>query len=756
VFEWLARLVLRRPRHILVASALLLAIAAVISAPIGKSLTAGGFQDPSSESAHAARVLTDNFRQGDTQLVLSVSTPEGPNSAPARRAALDAIQKLQDSGYVTGIVSAWTLPPQSAPGLISKDGQSGLIVADLSGDENETQLHAKELMNRLTGARDGATVSAGGAAATNVEMNDQLTRDLLIMESVAFPLSFIALVWIFGGLIAALLPMVVGAVSIIGGLAILRCIALFTNVSIFALNLTAAMSLALAVDYTLLIINRYREERANGLTLDEALVKTVSTAGRTVLFSAVTVGLSLIALLLFPMYFLRSFAYAGIAVVAFSSVAALVLAPAVIALMGDRMDAFDIRRAVRRILRRPEPRTRPVTENFWYRSTKFVMSRPIAIGSSVVVLLLFLGLPFTSLKFGFLDDRVLPTSASSRQLGDQMRLEYRQDAAATITVVLEDPNGISPAGLTKYASRLSQVKNVVSVSAPSALFVDGKRAGQNIDPAGSTDHAAFLSIASDAALFSHQAETQLDALHRVPAPNGTSVLFGGIAQSNRDSVRSIVDKLPAVLAFIAIVVYLLLFLLTGSIILPLKAIMLNMLALTATFGALVWIFQEGHIGGLGTTATGTLVATIPVLLFCVSFGLSMDYEVFLLSRIREAWLPSGRTHAESDEAVALGLARAGRVVTAAAFLMIISFMAMIPAQVSFMRMFGVGLALAIFVDATLVRMVLVPAFMQILGGFNWWAPKPLARWQNRWFGTVHGPIEPSDEVRRVRTPAPEG
>jgi RND superfamily putative drug exporter len=458
----------------------------------------------------------------------------------------------------------------------------------------------------------------------------------------------------------------------------------------------------------------------------------MATAGRTVLFSAMTVALSMVAMVLFPMYFLKSFAYAGIAVVAFAAVAAVVVAPAAIVLLGDRLDAADVRRLLRRMLGRPEPVVKPVEQNFWYRSTKFVIRRSIPIGVALVALLLLLGAPFLGAKWGFPDDRVLPQSQSAREVGDQMRDDFAVDASRNVTVVLPDASGVTPADLGRYAADLSRVPDVTSVSAPDGTFVDGTLAGPPSAATGLNNGSAFLTVASKAPLFSDASESQLDQLRAVDTPGGKPVQLTGVAQVNRDSSIGITDRLPLVLTVIAVITFVLLFLLTGSVVLPLKALVLNVLSLMAAFGALVWIFQEGHLGALGTTPTGTLVANMPVLLFCIAFGLSMDYEVFLVSRIREYWLSSpGRTRADNDEAVARGLARTGRVVTAAALVMSISFAALVAAQVAFMRMFGVGLTLAVAVDATLVRMALVPAFMHVLGRWNWWAPKPLARLHDR-------------------------
>ena len=577
---------------------------------------------------------------------------------------------------------------------------------------------------------------------TYVQVNSQSEKDLLLMESIAIPLSFVVLVWVFGGLMAAALPLAVGGFAILSSMAVLRAITYATDVSIYALNLTVAMSLALAIDYTLLIVSRFRDELADGADRNEALIRTMATAGRTVLFSAMTVALSMVAMVLFPMYFLKSFAYAGIAVVAFAAVAAVVVTPAAIVLLGDRLDSLDVRRLGRRLLRRPEPVRRPVEQMFFYRSTKFVMRHAIAIGVAIIALLLILGAPFLGIKWGFPDDRVLPDSASARQVGDQVRSDFAVDSTTNVTVVIPDLTGVTPDELGRYAAQLSQVPDVSSVSAPGGTFVGGSLVGPASAGTAIKDGSAFFTVGSTAPLFSQASETQLDRLHAVAGPGGQHVQMTGIAQINRDSCEAITSRLPTVLAVIAAITFVLLFLLTGSVVLPLKALLLNVLSLSATFGALVWIFQDGHLGAFGTTATGTLVATVPVLLFCIAFGLSMDYEVFLVSRIREYWLTSGRPGADNDESVALGLARTGRVVTAAALVMSISFAALIAAQVSFMRMFGVGLTLAVLVDATLVRILLVPAFMHVLGRANWWAPKPMVRLHARFGISEAGTPEP--------------
>jgi RND superfamily putative drug exporter len=357
------------------------------------------------------------------------------------------------------------------------------------------------------------------------------------------------------------------------------------------------------------------------------------------------------------------------------------------------------------------------------------MRHALPAGLAVVTLLL-LGAPFLGVRWGFPDDRVLPKTASAHAVGDEMRTEFPDDSAAAVTIVVPDGSGLTQSELDRYTMDLARVPDVSGVS-----------------PIRESGGSAVLTVRSTAALFSDRSEAQLDRLHAVQGPGGRQVLFAGTAQVNRDSVDAITSRLPLVLGLIALIMFVVLFLLTGSVVIPLKALILNMLSLTAAFGSMVWIFQDGHLGGLGTTSTGILVANIPVLLFCIAFGLSMDYEVFLVSRIREFWLKSARTradgtllaphvrsaelapHVRSAESVALGIARTGRVVTAAAIVMSISFAALIAAQVSFMRMFGLGLTLAILADATLVRMVLLPAFMHVMGERNWWSP--------RWMTTLH-------------------
>ncbi len=721
----IARLSIAAPRLVIAIAGLIMIGTAIFGVPAATDLSGGGFLDPTSESGRAARVLAENFHQGDMEMVVLVTSRDRVTEGPGRAVGTEIVRQLSQSPFVARTASPWDTPPP--PGMLSDDGKSAMILAALTGGENSAPKHAETLAGQLPHDRDGVTVRTGGTAMLYTQIKEQTENDLLRMEFIAIPVSFVALVWVFGGLLTAALPIAVAGFAIVGSLAALRAISWVTDVSIFALNLTVALGLALAVDYTLLIISRYRDEIAQGTARDEALERTVTTAGRTVLFSAMTVALSLVSMMLFPMYFLKSFAYAGIAVVAFAALAAVAVAPALIVLLGDRLEALNVWRLGRRLFRRAQPPQLPIEQTFWYRTAKLVMRQAIPIGLTIIALLLALGVPFLGIKWGYPDERVLPASSPARLVSERIRSDFGANSQTQVTVVLPDIVGLNKPDLDKYAAALSLVADVSAVSSPTGTFVAGELKGRPSAPAASTDDSAYLTVASAAPLYSPASETQLARLHAVALPHGKPVLMTGIAQMNRDCINAITAWLPWVFGFIAIVTLVLLFLLTGSVVLPIKAVLLNILSLTAAFGALVWIFQDGHLGALGTTPTGTLAANIPVLLFCIAFGLSMDYEVFLLSRIREYWLDSPQRPEDNDESIALGIARTGRVITAAALLMSISFAGLISAEVSFMRMFGVGLTIAVLADATLVRMLLVPAFMHVFGRLNWWAPRPLAR-----------------------------
>ena len=628
------------------------------------------------------------------------------------------------------VLSIWDRP-ELADGLLSIDKSSTQIVVNLSGGEDHAPAHADELAERFGGQRQGVRIRVGGQAMMYSEVNTQSSRDLAVAEGIAIPITFLVLIFVFGGVVAAALPVGIGIVAIVLTFAYLRLIAIFTDVSIYALNLATAMGLALAIDYTLLLLTRYREEVRDGRTGEDAIVATMATAGRTVLFSAITVALALAALVIFPMYFLRSFAYAGIGVVVVALAAALIVTPALLALLGPRVDSLDVRGPIRRLLRRPERvDTNEVEDSAWYRIGRFAMRRAVLVLVAVVALLVLLGAPFLGFKFGFPDDRVLPASATAHEVQQEIRDSYKQNLSGVSTVVVTGANDPDSFALRSYSQDLARIKGVDSVTSSAGLFLEGAQVAEG-DPAATSEGVAIVTVSSSLEPTSDEAGDLVRALRKVQLPDGMSARVTGVAANSVDTLDSIYGHLPQVLLVIAVATFILLFLFTGSVVLPLKALVLNVLSLSATFGAMVFIFQEGHLGGFGTVTTGHLVATMPVLMFCIAFGLSMDYEVFLLGRIREEFLASDGSREAGDHAVAVGLAKTGRVITAAALLMSIVFAAMAASEVSFMRMFGVGLTIAVLMDATLIRLLLVPAFMRLMGRLNWWAPGPLRKLHRR-------------------------
>ncbi len=512
----ITRLTIAAPQRTIALALLVLAGIIAFGIPVTNSLSAGGVRNPESESSQAARLLSDKFDQGNLAMIVSVTSDGGAQSPVSRSVGTDIASRLKSSPNVGQVLSAWATP--AAPSLVSRDGKTGLIVAGVRGNDTESQQRAKELAAKLVYDRAGVTVRLGGEATIYWQMNAQMAKDLLVMESLAMPLTFVVLVWVFGGLIAAGVALAIGGYTILGSMAALHAITLFTDVSIFALNLCTALSIALAVDYTLLILSRYRSELAAGAAPDEALLRTMATAGRTVLFSAITVASSMATMVLFPQYFLKSFAYGGVAVVAFAATTSLVVTPAAIALLGGRLDSLDIRKLARRILGRPEPQATPIEQTFWYRSTKFAMRHALPVGAAIIVLLLLLGVPFLDVRWGFPDDRMLPASASARQVGDQLRHDFTIDPASNITVVMPAARGVSTADLGRYAGRLSTVSAVSSVSSPAGTFVNGHLAAPPSAPTGISDGSAFLTVTSTAPLFSERQGASSTSCTPLPPP----------------------------------------------------------------------------------------------------------------------------------------------------------------------------------------------------------------------------------------------
>ena len=725
----IGRLAVRRRRLILALGAVGFVAGGVLGGGVASKLSLGGFEDRDAESTRAARVLEESFG-GAPNLVLLVTAKAGSVDAPAVAAAGQALTaELAREPTVSFAASYWSLG--APPPLRSKSGDAALVLARIRGDDDDVSKVAEHLLPRFR--RDDATISVrtGGLAAVFDDVGHIIEQDSVKAESIALPVTLLLLILVFGSVIAATLPLAVGLLAIVGTFVVLRVVASMTEVSIYSLNLTTAMGLGLAIDYSLFVVSRFREELRAGKTTEDAVVTTVQTAGRTVAFSGLTVAVSLGALLVFPLAFLRSFAYAGIAVVLLAVVGAILVLPAALAALGPRVDKW--------VLWRHRPKE--VGEGAWHRIALVVMRRPLPIAVGVTALLLVLGSPFLGIELGLPDDRVLPKSAASRQVQDVLRRDFTTSEASALSVVATSPGaGRRTADVERYATALSTVPGVARVDALSGSYVGGSKvfgttpaSARFTAPAGT-----YLSVIPAVEPVSRAGERLAKAVRAVPAP--FPVLVGGPSADLVDTKASILGDVPLAGLLIALSTFIVLFLSFGSLLVPAKAVVLNLLSLTATFGAMVWIFQDGHFSNaLDFTATGSLTATMPILMFCIAFGLSMDYEVFLLSRIKEEYDRTG----DNARSVALGLERTGRIVTAAALLIGLVFAAFaVTSGISFMKLFGVGLTMAVLMDATLIRGLLVPAFMKLAGAANWWAPPFLRRVYDR-FGISEHAGEPA-------------
>jgi putative drug exporter of the RND superfamily len=733
VFAGIGRFAVRRRAWVLVASGLFVVVASAVGSTVFPRLSPAGFADPSSESERASAILDSRFHTGTPNLVLLLDAR--PHDAVAGAPAVDApsveaaadhlTKQLAARHDVREVVSYWSLG--NVPPLRSKNGRTAIVAVltvGTGGDAEPPEVAA--VANSAVGRRGPITITAAGSGPVFRAVSTTIQNDLKRAEVIAVPLTIALLIVVFGGLIAAGLPLVVGVSSVSGTFFILWLITQFTQVSIFSINLATALGLGLAVDYSLFIVSRYREELDAGRDPDDAVLRTVQTAGRTVAVSGLTVAVSLSALLVFPLYFLRSFAYAGIGVTVVSLAASLLTLPALLSLTGRRIDSLRV------IRRRPSASDgsthRRLEDGFWHRSATFVMRHPVVIGGSIVMLLVVLGSPFTRVDFGLPDARVLPADNPASVQTARLSSEFSSNEGAAFPVIAPRAAGGDRA-VDATAAAISSLEGAGRVDAPTGRFVKGAKA---LGPDASL--AAFR--VGDAVRFSvvptvptiSDAGQQLVSTIRSTRYEVGDVIVGGRSASLIDTKASIAKRIPWAIAIITLATFVLLFLLFGSVLIPIKAIVLSLLSLTATFGAVVWIFQEGHFAHqLGFTATGLTDTTTPILMFCIAFGLSMDYEVFLLSRIKEEHDRTG----DSNEAVAAGLEKTGRIVTAAAVLLAITFIATATSDVTFIKLFGVGLALAVLMDATLVRGGLVPAFMRLVGEANWWAPGPMRRLYQR-------------------------
>ncbi|MCW2679314.1 MAG: putative rane protein [Frankiales bacterium] len=739
----LAGLAVARRRIVLVTTALFLALAGVLGGGVAAELSGGGFDDPDAESVRAAQLLEEQFGSGVPNLVLLAEARAGVDDPAAVAAGEALVKRLSAEPGVVQVTSWWTSGRPDS--LKAQDGSSAVVLARLTGGDETAVDRVEELAPSYRGNFQGLQVQVGGQAEVFSEVGHTIERDILRAEAIAIPITMVLLVIVFGSAVAAALPLLIGVMSILGTFLVLHLLAKTTDVSVYSVNLATSLGLGLGIDYALFMVTRHREELARGLSVPAAVIATVRTAGRTVLFSALTVLLSLSALLVFPLYFLRSFAYAGIAAVVFAALGAVVVLPAALAALGHRVDSLDLRRPLRRLLGLPAPRPKALDEGFWSRIAHGVMRRPLPVATSVVALLLLAAVPFGSVVFGLPDDRVLPKDAPAFQVAETLRAEYPGRESQALSVVAPRASG-DPAS---YARALSVVDGVERVDAATGSWVGGRQVTEQGTRGMAAGGGTFLRVVPSVESYGPEGEQLVRDVRAVPSPIG-EVLVEGQAASLVDTKSSLRADLPLALGLIFGTTFVLLFLFTGSLLIPVKALVLNVLSLCATFGAMVWVFQQGNLIGLvgDPVVTGTLDTTIPILMFCLLFGLSMDYEVFLLSRIKEVWDQTG----DNTRAVAVGLQRTGRIVTAAAGLLAIVFLAFISSDISFIKLLGLGTALAIVVDATLIRGALVPAFMRLAGRANWWAPAPLRRLHDR-FGLSEAEPVREDVVVPPRVPA---
>ncbi|MFE9174563.1 MMPL family transporter [Streptomyces kebangsaanensis] len=705
------RFVTARPRLSLLAALVLTVLAVLAGRGVADRLGSGGWEDPAAESTYATKALEREFPDSQPNLLLLVDAGRASVDDPAVTAGAERLAaRLAAEKGVIGVGSYWE---SGAPALRARDGHEALIVAHITGDEKAMGETLDRIAPTYRGAHGPLKVTVGGPVAVRHEMQTIIREDLTRAELIALPVTLVLLVMVFGSAVAALLPLGIGIVAILGTNAVLRGLTEFTDVSVFAMNLTTALGLGLAIDYALFVVRRFREELTSGAEPLTAVGTTLRTAGRTVLFSALTVAVSLAAMLLFPQYFLRSFAYAGIAVVLLAAAAALILLPAALVLLGHRVNSLDLRRLFRRGRPPRTAGTQGTEGTAWARTATLVMRRAPFFALATTAVLVLLGLPFLGVRFGTADDRQLPSTAESHVVQQHIREGFPGSPGGGLEVLAE---GRATQG--QYAAYKERI-----AALPQVLRVDG--------PMVKADSAYFTVLPRGEAV-DDAAQHLVGELRSIDAPFDTKVT--GTAAVLVDSKHAIAGQLPWAMTFIAVVTLLLVFLLTGSVLIPLQAVVLNALSLTAMFGAVVWVFQDGHLSGLlGFTSSGSVETTLPVLMFCVAFGLSMDYGVFLLSRVKEEYDRTG----DHRRAVRHGLQRTGGLITAAAVILAVVMVAIGTSRVTNTKMLGLGIALAVLMDAMVVRSLLVPAVMSLTGRATWWAPAPLRRFHAR-FGLSEG------------------
>jgi uncharacterized membrane protein YdfJ with MMPL/SSD domain len=709
----LAGFVYRHAKRILLVAGLFFVVAAVVGGPVAGQLSAedNDFQDPAAENVVATdRLNAATGGREDAGLVALVTPGGDVRTDPAAQARVRAIQRTIDAD--PGVLVARSYIDTRSPAFVSRDGHQTIVVGAFRDGIEEL-----DVADRLRAKLGDEGVKIGGPDVVGPEIGEQVSSDLARAELIAFPLLFLLSVWVFRSLVAAFLPPLIGALSIVATFLLMRLVnGEITSLSIYALNLVTGIGLGLAIDYSLFMVSRYREELALGGDGAATIARTLRTAGRTVLFSSLTVAAALASLLVFPMRFLYSMGIGGVLVALMAMVVSLTVLPAILVALGPRVNAG----SPRFLRRAAETSARPATSGGWYRLAHWVMRRPGPVALVTAGALLIAGLPFLRIEFVPVDFKMLPEGSEARQVSATVDRNFAAFAAQPIQVVASAPPARN-AEVARYAAALRRVPGSGSVSAPRRLSRD----------------TVLVDVLPPGDAISERNRAVMRDVRRVPAP--VPVVVGGEAARFVDQQNTLADYLPIALGLLAFTTITLLFLLTGSVVLPFKALVMNLLTLSATFGILVLVFQDGRLERLlDFRSAGGVEATQPVLLFAIAFGLATDYGVFLLSRIKEA----RDRGLEDREAVAFGVERTGRIVTAAALLFCVAIGAFATSGILFIKLLGVGTALAVAIDATIIRALLVPALMAMLGKWNWWAPAPLRRLHER-IGlqeTAHGAV----------------
>jgi uncharacterized membrane protein YdfJ with MMPL/SSD domain len=698
MFDYLARLADDKAKRVGLLALVFFLLAGAIGGSVADRLDPYGADDPATETVKAMdRLEAAGLR---VPAVIAV-VQDAPVAEPATRRRVEALERQvrerADVAAVTGYYDT------RSPAFVSRDGDATYFAVALKATGDKAQQEAGAEIADELGAEPGVVV--GGFAVAQEQVNKQVEEDLKKAEMLAFPLLFLLSLLFFRSLVASVLPLMIGGLAIVGTFLILRVASELGSISIFALNLTTALGLGLSIDYSLFIVSRYREEIAKSGPGLEAMRRVLATAGRTVFFSSLTVSAALASLLVFPQRFLYSMGLGGSLVALFAALISLTVLPAVLTLLGRRVNAG----APKFLQRRAEADARPDQEGFWYRLSRFVMRRPLPVATLSALFLIVLGLPFFGIKFNTVDPTVLPESASARQAYDTVSRQFPPFHDTPIWIDVEGDRQAA----AQVAAAVREVPGVAEVAPP-----------QQLEP-GVT---AVQAISSNP-FASEASQSTVNAIRDLPPPAGATVLVGGASADFVDFQSSLTAHMPIALAIVIVATLVILFLMTGSVVLPIKSLIMNFLNLSAVFGLLVLIFQDGRLEGfLDYSSPGAIEQTMPILLFAVAFGLSTDYAVFLLSRIKEA----RDNGASESESVAIGLERTGRIVTAAALLFAVAMGAFATSQIIFIKENGVGTALAVLIDATIIRALLVPSLMELLGKWNWWAPAPLRRLHERW------------------------